>query len=81
MIQTGIWKHYKGAVYQVLFCARQTETSEILVIYVPLYVHPDGGPAIQARPEHMWLEQVEWNGKMVPRFELLGPCLTTGGEQ
>ena len=74
----GIYEHYKSTpenrrYYLVLGKARHTETEEILVAYTPMYYlaeHP--GPRIQVRPFTMFLEDVEWQGKAVPRFRYIG---------
>lgn len=63
-IKPGIYRHYKGNRYQVLFLARHSETEEMMVIYKALY--GDGG--IWARPASMWGEMVTVNGTMRPRF-------------
>jgi hypothetical protein len=74
----GVHEHYKSSptdrrYYLVLGKARHTETDELLVAYVPLYhleVHP--GPRIQVRPYAMFLEQVKYQGKVLPRFKYIG---------
>jgi len=63
-----VYRHYKGRLYLVLGVARQTETNEELVIYVPLYELERGGLPLQARPRKNWDEPVD--GK--PRFEYVG---------
>lgn len=68
LIPVGVWRHYAGKHYHVLGVARQTETNEELVIYIPLYEHPEGGLTMQARPLSMWHELV--NG--VSRFTYIG---------
>jgi hypothetical protein len=78
----GIYEHYKSTkkdkkYYQILGFARHTETEEILVIYIPLYVIPEHrGLRLQARPLDMFLEEVEHNDQAMPRFRYLGPELT-----
>lgn len=67
-MKAGVYRHYKGHLYLVLGIARQTETDEELVIYVPLYELPGAGLPLQARPRKIWDEQVE--GKA--RFEFVG---------
>lgn len=37
----GLYKHYRGGLYRVLFVARDHETQEELVVYVPLQAHGD----------------------------------------
>jgi hypothetical protein len=76
--ESGVYEHYKSTTkdkryYQVLGTAKNTESEEKLVIYIPLYVIPEHkGLRLQARPLQMFIETVNWNGKTVPRFKYLG---------
>lgn len=66
-IEKGTYRHNKmGNLYEVLGVALETETSEPLVIYRPLY---GGDYELFARPYSMFIEKVEINGTLVPRFE------------
>lgn len=67
MITPGIYRHYKGAHYQVIGLARHSETGESLVVYRALY----GEFGLWVRPVTMFTETVELEGTFVPRFELL----------
>jgi hypothetical protein len=67
----GIYRHYKGGEYLVLTVARHSETDEALVIYMPLYSHDAGGLVPWARPLAMFEEEVEVEGRKVPRFRLI----------
>lgn len=71
-IQLGNYKHYKGNYYFVAGVAKHSETLEDMVIYTGLYNDPEfGDNAIWVRPAAMFLEEVEVDGKKVPRFELV----------
>jgi hypothetical protein len=63
-LRPGIYKHYKGNLYQVMEVATHSETLEKVVVYRPLY----GERALWVRPLAMFVEEVEINGVMVPRF-------------
>ncbi|PWK07766.1 uncharacterized protein DUF1653 [Psychrobacter immobilis] len=65
-IPQGIYRHYKGSLYQVLHTAQHSETQEALVVYRCLY----GEYGVWVRPLAMFSETVEVEGKQVPRFEL-----------
>lgn len=65
----GIYRHYKGNKYQVLYSAKHTETGEDLIIYTRLY---DPTKQVWARPSSMWNETVVKDGKTVKRFERMG---------
>ena len=67
MIKPGLYRHYKGNLYRLLYIARHSETLEEMVIYQDV-----NDPAkIWARPASMWEERVEVGGKAVARFEYL----------
>ena len=68
-MKTGRYRHYKGNEYVVLGVARHSETDEELVVYRPDY----GERQMWVRPKDMFLESVEVDGKVIPRFEFLGP--------
>lgn len=79
--KSGIYAHYKSTekdkrYYQVLGVARNTETEELYALYIPLYVIPEhAGVRFQCRPLAMFLEDVEYQGKTLPRFKYLGQAL------
>ncbi|MDO8584502.1 MAG: DUF1653 domain-containing protein [bacterium] len=67
-LKPGIYEHFKGNRYEVLGVARHSETLEELVVYRALY----GDHALWTRPLAMFLENVERDGKTVPRFRYAG---------
>ncbi len=68
MLQLGKYKHYKGNLYEVICIAHHSETLEDMVVYRALYNDFD----LWVRPLSMFLENVEINGVIMPRFEYLG---------
>ena len=64
MISKGIYRHFKGGIYEVIGVAIHTETQDGLVLYRD-YENPDS--ITWARPVSMWNDMV--NGKK--RFELI----------
>ena len=67
MVKPGRYRHYKGNEYEVIGCARHSETDEELVVYRALY----GNRGLWVRPRAMFMEQVLMDGELVPRFLLL----------
>ena len=67
MFKKGIYEHYKGNRYELLYIANHSETLEKMVVYKALY----GEGEIWVRPISMWDEIVEINGIKVPRFKLV----------
>lgn len=68
MIKLGKYQHYKGGEYEVLGVARHSESLEELVVYKALY----GENETWVRPIKMFFEEVEFEGKKVPRFKYIG---------
>ncbi len=70
LLQQGLYQHYKGKHYWVHGLARHSETEEWYVVYETRYgVEPE---TLWVRPLTMFLEDVEVDGKPVPRFRYLG---------
>ncbi|MDQ5943697.1 MAG: hypothetical protein QG675_465 [Patescibacteria group bacterium] len=65
-IEVGQYQHYKGNKYLVMYVAKHSETLEDMVVYVSLYENPVS--QIWVRPAKMFMEEVEYKGKKVPRF-------------
>jgi cyclomaltodextrinase / maltogenic alpha-amylase / neopullulanase len=70
MVKPGKYKHYKGKLYEVIGVSRHSETLEELVVYKALY--QEEGRNLWVRPLKMFIEEVEIEGKKIPRFEFLG---------
>ena len=65
----GKYRHYKGNQYQILAIARSSENvGEELVVYQDL----SDASKIWARPRAMFEEEVEVEGRRMPRFTYLG---------
>ena len=68
MLKVGKYRHYKGKEYEVIGIAKHSETLEELVVYQALY----GERGVWVRPVKMFFEEVEVDGKKMPRFEYIG---------
>ena len=69
-LRKGRYRHFKGNEYDVIGIARHSETMEDLVVYKPRY---ESESEYWIRPLAMFLETVERDGKVSPRFEYIGP--------
>ena len=70
-IKKGLYRHYKGNLYEVFMTARHSETEELMVVYKALY----GDKGTWVRPYGMFMEKVEVEGAFIPRFERVeGEC-------
>lgn len=67
-IKLGLYRHFKGGIYEVLFVAKNSETLEDMVVYRANY----GEHGVWVRPLSMWNETVERDGKTFKRFEYIG---------
>lgn len=67
-LKPGLWKHFKGGEYRLLFTAKHSETKEPMVVYQALY----GERGIWVRPAEMWTEQVTREGQIYTRFTYVG---------
>lgn len=65
----GIYQHYKGGIYEVLWAGKHTETLEDCIVYKALYNHPEfGEDALWIRPKSLFFSEIEFQGRMIPRF-------------
>ena len=63
-LKPGLYRHFKGNLYRLLYVAKHSETLEPMVVYQALY----GDQGIWVRPATMWNEHVERDGYSGPRF-------------
>ena len=68
MIKKGIYRHFKGNLYEVIGIAQHSETLEEMVVYKALY---DNG-SLWVRPASMWDETLERDGNIYKRFTYIG---------
>lgn len=61
----GVYRHFKGNEYELLYHARHSETLEPMIVYRALY----GERGIWVRPLSMWSERVIRDGYDGPRFQ------------
>ncbi|MEA4912559.1 MAG: DUF1653 domain-containing protein [Oscillospiraceae bacterium] len=72
----GIYRHFKGNLYEVLHVALHSETLEPMVVYRALY----GDRDVWVRPASMWNEEVDYEGETVRRFSYVGQKTTEAEE-
>lgn len=70
-IVPGIYRHFKGNLYEVLDLARHSESEETYVVYRPL----KGDSGTWIRPLAMFCETVTREGQTQPRFRYLAASL------
>lgn len=66
-MELGLYKHYKGNLYEVVGIAKHSETLEELVVYKATYQKE--GENLWVRPKAMFTENVTVDGVDVKRFE------------
>ena len=64
----GLYRHYKGMLYEVIDTVRHSETLEPMTLYRALY----GQRGLWVRPAAMFGETVLVDGVARPRFRRLG---------
>ncbi len=65
---TGLYRHYKGNLYQVIDTVRHSETLEPMTLYRALY----GGQGLWVRPAAMFEGTVDVGGVPMVRFQRVG---------
>ncbi len=65
----GIYRHYKGQLYQVLDTVRHSESLEAMTLYRALY----GERGLWVRPAAMFGQTLEVDGRLQARFTLVEP--------
>ncbi len=63
-LEKGLYRHYKGNLYEVMMTAQHSETEEWMVVYKALY----GEEGIWVRPYEMFIDYVNIEGKKLKRF-------------
>ena len=63
-LRPGLYRHFKGNLYRLLYVAKHSETLEPMVVYQALY----GEQGIWVRPASMWNEWVDREDYHGPRF-------------
>lgn len=63
-LKPGLYRHFKGNLYRLLYVAKHSETLEPMVVYQALY----GEMGIWVRPAAMWSEHVDRSDYSGPRF-------------
>ncbi len=69
-LMPGRYRHYKGGEYDVVDVVRHSETLEPHVLYRALY----GEGALWVRPYAMFVERIEIDGRLQPRFAPIDPA-------
>jgi hypothetical protein len=67
-LKKGVYRHYKGGLYELIDVARHSENEEEFVVYRTLY----GDFSLWIRPLVMFNEAIEYEGMKVKRFEYTG---------
>ena len=67
-LKKGIYKHYKGSLYEVFMTVQHSETEEWMVVYKALY----GDEGMWVRPYDMFMGKVIVEGTEIERFAYVG---------
>lgn len=63
-LKPGLYRHFKGKLYRLLYVAKHSETLEPMIVYQALY----GEQGIWVRPASMWSEHIDRDDYHGPRF-------------
>lgn len=63
-VPKGLYRHYKGGMYEVIDTVRHSESLEPMTLYRALY----GERGLWVRPAAMFLETIVHEGVEKPRF-------------
>ena len=63
-LKPGLYRHFKGNEYRLLYVAKHSETMEDMVVYQALY----GERGIWVRPASMWNDHIDREDYLGPRF-------------
>lgn len=66
-LKAGIYRHYKGELYEVLYTAQDSDTEEWVVVYKALY----GKYGLWVRGYKAFTQKVEVSGNLVERFSFV----------
>lgn len=69
MLKLGKYRHYKGKDYEVVGVAKLESNLEDMVVYRPLYINEY---SLWVRPLGVFTENIEIDGKIVPRYVYIG---------
>jgi hypothetical protein len=75
-VQLGVYRHYKGGLYEVQGVVRHSETLQPMVLYRALY----GQRGLWVRPFDMFLETVQVADRTVSRFTWIADDTTAQTE-
>jgi len=64
-LETGLYQHYKGNLYEVYMTAQHSETEEWMVVYKALY----GEEGMWVRPYAMFVQKIDVDGQLTERFK------------
>ncbi len=68
----GVYKHFKGGLYYAIMLAKDSETLNDFVVYIPLYYKPESNTRAWIRSvEDFMGYKVFEDGKKVKRFKYI----------